>query len=164
MDKPQEVLIATFTGEKSAGEALKVLKDWSKSTDIKVLKAAVLTKDTKGKTAVHQDKDVSAGEGTLFGAVSGAVIGLLGGPVGAVVGAAAGAATGGATAAAINMGFSDDELEAIRTSLSPNSSALITVVEDRYLTDIQKQLNRYSSQVWHRTIPEHYLRNVRERG
>jgi uncharacterized membrane protein len=164
MYKPQEVLIATFTGEKSAGEALKVLKDWSKSTDIKVLKAAVLTKDAKGKTAVHQDKDVSAGEGTLFGAVSGAVIGLLGGPVGAVVGAAAGAATGGATAAAINMGFSDDELEAIRTSLSPNSSALITVVEDRYLTDIKKQLNRYSSQVWHRTIPEHYLHNVRERG
>src|SRR6185503_7436836 len=111
MDKPQEVLIATFNGEKSAGEALKSLKSWGKSNDIKVIKAAVLTKDSDGKTAVHQDKDVSAGEGTLFGAVSGAVIGLLGGPVGAAIGAAAGAATGGATAAAMNMGFSDDELK-----------------------------------------------------
>ena len=78
MDKPQEVLIATFKGEKSAGEALKALKSWGKSNDIKVIKAAVLTKDAKGKTEIHQDKDVSTGEGTLFGAVSGAVIGLLG--------------------------------------------------------------------------------------
>lgn len=164
MDKPQEVLIATFSGEKSAGEALKALKTWGKSNDLKVVKAAVLTKDAKGKTAVHQDKDVSPGEGTLFGAVSGAIIGLLGGPVGAVVGAAAGAATGGATAAAMKMGFSDDELESIRTSLTPNSSALITLVEDRYLTDIKKELNRYSGQIWHRTVPEYYLRDVRERG
>jgi uncharacterized membrane protein len=164
MDKPQEVLIATFSGEKSAGEALKALKSWGKSNDIKVIKAAVLTRDSNGKTAVHQDKDVGAGEGSLFGAVSGAVIGLLGGPVGAVVGAAAGAATGGATAAAVNMGFSDDELKAIRNNLTPNSSTLIALVEDRYLADFQKELNRYSNQIWHRAVPEYYLRNVRERG
>ena len=156
MDKPQELLIATFNDEEAANETLKALKTWSKSAEVKVVKSAVLVKDEKGKAHVHQDQDVSAGQGTLFGAVVGGVLGLLGGPGGAVVGAAAGAATGGATAATVNLGFSDEEIKAIRNSLPPSSSALITLVEDKWVEDMQKELTRHSKHVWHRPIAKDY--------
>jgi uncharacterized membrane protein len=156
MAKPNELVIATFSDERAAREALKALKDWGKSQDIKVVKSAVLEKDKNGKTKVDQDQDVSAGEGTVFGAVVGAVLGMLGGPGGAVVGAAAGAATGGVTAAAVNLGFSDEDLNAIRTSLMPGSSALVTLIEDRYVESMSRELNKRSGRVWHRPIPDNY--------
>ena len=162
MDKPQELIIATFNHEKAAEEAYKALKEWSKSVGIKVIKTAVLVRDQKGKTSVHHDGDVSAGEGTLFGAVVGGVFGLVGGPAGAVAGALAGAATGGVTAAAVNLGFSKDDISAIRASLPPNSSALVTLIEDRWIEDMTRELNRHSDHVWHRPLPEDYDERIRE--
>jgi uncharacterized membrane protein len=156
MPTSEELVIATFNDEDKAEETLKELKKWSKSLDIKFTKTAVVVKDYKGKTTVHQDQDVSAGAGTVFGAVVGALVGLIGGPGGAAVGAAAGAATGGVTAAAVNLGFSKDEIESIRTSLPPRSSALIALVEDHWVDSLTDELNRYSHHVWHRALPEDY--------
>lgn len=160
MDKPQELLVATFDTKEAAEDALKALKKWGKDNKLDVVKAATLKKDEKGHTHVDQDQDVSAGAGTLFGAVTGGLIGLLGGPAGAVVGAAAGAATGGATAAAVNFGFSDEEINAIKTSLRPNSSALITVVEDKYAESVNKELKQRSNRTWRRPVPEDYYTNM----
>jgi uncharacterized membrane protein len=156
MENPKELLIATFATKEAAKEAEKSLKKYSDSRNVKVLKTAVIEKDDKGHTHVHQDQDVSAGEGTVFGAVVGGVVGLLGGPAGVVAGAVAGAATGGTTAAVVNFGFSDDDMKAIKASLAPNSSALVTLVEDKYRQDYMNELNRTSSRVWHRTLPEDY--------
>jgi len=156
MNTSEELIIATFNDEHAAAETLKALKQWSKSLDIKLTKTAVLVKDNKGKTSVHQDQDVSAGKGTIFGAVVGAAVGLMGGPGGAAVGAVAGAATGGVTAATVNLGFSRDEIQAIRASVPPRGSALIAIVEDRWVDDLNDELNSYSSHVWHRAIPEDY--------
>ncbi len=162
MDAPQELVIATFDTEKAAHEAQKALKSWSKATNMKVINSAVLEKDSKGKTTVHQDQDVSAGTGTVFGALVGGLVGLLGGPGGVVVGAAAGAVTGGATAATVNFGFSNDEISAIRATLPASSSALISVVEDRWAKDMMKELNRHSQHVWHRHLPEDFWEGVPE--
>src|SRR5262245_33487782 len=101
MPTSEELVIATFNGEGDAGDTLKELKQWSASHKFKLNKTAIVVKDYKGRTTVHQDQDVSPGAGAVFGAVVGAVVGLLGGPIGAAMGAAAGAATGGATAAAV---------------------------------------------------------------
>lgn len=56
------------------------------------------------------------------------MIGLVGGPVGAVVGAATGAATGGAAATKIDMGLTDEFLEAFQKRLQPGTSALVMIV------------------------------------
>jgi len=156
MPTSEELVIATFNGEEDAGDTLKELKKWSKSLDIKFNKTAVIVKDYKGNSKVYQDQDVSPGAGTVFGAVVGALVGLFGGPAGAAVGAAAGAATGGVTAAAVNLGFSDDEIKSIRASLPPRSSALIAMVEDHWTDSLTEELNRYSHHVWHRPLPEDY--------
>lgn len=155
-DKPQELLIATFSEEHAAKDVRDAMKKWASSNDIKVLNAAVVEKDQKGHTSVHQDQDVRAGQGTVFGAVVGGLVGLIGGPVGVVTGAVAGAATGGVTAATANFGFSRKDLDDIRNSLTPGSSALVTLIEDRYTADVTRELQTHSGHVWHHTLPLDY--------
>lgn len=156
MAKLKEILIATFSEEHAAKDVRDALKKWASSHEIKVVNAAVVEKDQKGHTSVHQDQDVRAGQGTVFGAVVGGIIGLLGGPAGVVAGAAAGAATGGVTAATVNFGFSRKDLDDIRANLNPGSSALVTLIEDRWTDDVARELNLHSGHVWHHTLPEDY--------
>jgi uncharacterized membrane protein len=156
MDKPEELLIATFSEEHAAKDVRDLLKKWASSHDIKVVNAAVVEKDQKSHTSVHQDQDVRAGQGTVFGAVVGGLIGLVGGPAGVVAGAAAGAATGGATAATVNFGFSRKDLDEIRNNLTPGSSALVTLIEDRYTEDVTRELKLHSAHIWHNHLPKEY--------
>lgn len=164
MHKPDEIIIATFNDEKTANEALSAFKRWASTVDMKVINAAVMVKDQKGKTTVRQDEDVEPLEGTLFGAVVGGLIGLFGGPLGAAVGAAAGAATGGVTAAVVKMGFTDEEIKAIQNSLRPGSSALVALIEPQWMEAARQELNRYPCQIWSRTLPESYLEHYGREG
>jgi uncharacterized membrane protein len=107
----------------------------------------VLAKDESGRTALHEDKDLTSGLGTLFGALVGGLIGLLGGPGGAVVGAAAGAATGGLVAGSTDLGFEDKFLKEVRTALRPNSSVLLLLVERRYADTAAGVLRELSGRV-----------------
>jgi uncharacterized membrane protein len=52
---------------------------------IRLLNAAVLTKDEKGKVSVGETQDVGTGRGAIFGAIVGGLVGLLGGPAGVIV-------------------------------------------------------------------------------
>jgi uncharacterized membrane protein len=111
MDTPLELIITVYNDRKTAGQMLDHVKELTKNDNFKLVDAAVLEKDDKGKVHLHDTQDVGAGAGALFGAVTGGLLGLLAGPGGAVVGAVAGAATGGVTAALVDMGFSESQLK-----------------------------------------------------
>jgi len=68
------------------------------------------------------------------GAVLGGVIGLVGGPLGVAAGATAGGAVGYLTGDAI--GISREKVESIRQSLTPDSSAPVVVLDDRWVQDV----------------------------
>jgi uncharacterized membrane protein len=64
--------------------------------------------------------------------VAGAAIGLLAGPA-LVVPAAVGALVGGLAANLRDSGFSDERLKTIDEGLSPGSSAIVAVVEHKWV-------------------------------
>jgi uncharacterized membrane protein len=130
---PIELLIIPFEGEDRAGQVLKEMRGLARKGAITVLNAAVLVKDAEGKATLYETEDVDAKRGALFGAAVGALIGLLGGPAGAIVGAAAGAATGGAAAGRIDMGFPDDQLKGLQARMMPGTSAVVALVEHRWV-------------------------------
>ena len=90
----------------------------------------------KGKVRVHDQRSHDA----AVGAVLGGVIGLVGGPAGAAAGAAAGGAVGYLTGEAV--GIPRHEVERMRGSLTPNSSALIVVLDDLWVRDVERDLNQ----------------------
>jgi len=155
-----ELILFTFAQPDQAGEALAILKQQHKDKAVSLLNAAVMVKDTAGKTSIKETDDVSPAHGTLFGAITGGLVGLLGGPVGAVVGAAAGAATGRAAARRIDMGFSDQFLQTMQEELEPDSSALVALLESQGVEKAVEALSRFEGQRVQRTLSETMVQNL----
>ena len=138
-DIPIQLIIAAFQDEKAAKEALKGLKQVQKEKLIKIENAAVLHKDEKGKLHIRETADTGGGKGAALGGVAGAAIGLIAGPA-LLVPAAVGALIGGLTAKLRDSGFSDERLKAIGDNLKPGTSAIIAVVEHRWVAEVEKAM------------------------
>jgi uncharacterized membrane protein len=74
------------------------------------------------------------------GAVLGGIIGLVGGPIGVAAGATAGGAVGYLTGDAV--GIPRDKVESMKQSLTPDSSAVVVVLDDRWVKDVERDLNQ----------------------
>ena len=143
---PREVIVAAFQDEDGAKAALKQLKSAKRQGLIKIDDAAVIRKDEKGKLHIKETADMSTGRGAGIGAVIGGVVGLLAGPVGVALGAGAGAALGG-VAAHGDAGFKDERLEKIGEGLEPGTSAIVAVVEHKWVAAVQAQLEEEAADV-----------------
>ena len=97
---------------------------------------AVVSKDLAGKVTVRDQRKRDAG----IGAVLGGVIGLVGGPLGVAAGAAAGGSVGYLTGDAV--GIPRDKVESMKESLTPDSSALVVVLDDLWVKDVEHDLNQ----------------------
>jgi uncharacterized membrane protein len=137
-DVPVQVIVAAFKDEGAASEALKSLEDAKKDKLIDIEDAAVIVKDAQGKVTIRETADMRAGKGLTIGAITGGVVGLLAGPVGwAAVG---GGVIGGLAAKLKDGGFPDDKLRKLATGLTPGSSALVAVIDHRWVADVERQL------------------------
>ena len=146
-DIPVELIVAAFDEEKEADAVLKELKTAKRERLIGIQNAAVLRKDENGKLHIKETHDMGAGKGAAFGGVAGAAIGLLAGPM-LVVPAAVGALVGGLAAKLRDSGFSDQRLKELGESLTPGSSAIIAVVEHKWVGQIEELLAEESAQVF----------------
>jgi uncharacterized membrane protein len=140
MDAPMELIITVYNDPRQARKVLDELRGANREGNFEIKNAAVIVKDDKGRVHIDEREDVKAGKGALFGAVTGALIGLLAGPAGAITGALAGAATGGVTASVVDMGFSDDQLAELRASMPADSSALVVLIEHKWVEKLVEEL------------------------
>jgi uncharacterized membrane protein len=138
-DVPVQLIVAAFQEEKTAAQALKVLKQARREKLIGIQNAAVLRKDAKGKLHIQETADMGGGKGAALGGVAGAAIGLIAGPA-LVVPAAVGALVGGLTAKLRDSGFSNERLKTLGENLKPGSSAIVAVVEHRWVAEVEKAM------------------------
>lgn len=130
----QSLIYATYDGENTAGQVFQTMKANQRATGERIQSFAVVSKDLKGKTKVHDQRKKDA----RVGAVIGAVIGAVGGPAGAVAGATAGGGLGYLTGDSV--GIPRETVDNMKTALTPGSSALIVVLDDRWVQDVEKGL------------------------
>lgn len=138
-DVPVQLLVAAFQDEKTAKQALKALKQAQREKLIKIDSAAVLRKDEKGKLHIKETADMGGGKGAALGGVAGAVIGVIAGPA-LLVPAAVGAVVGGLSARLRDSGFSDARLKKLGEGLTPGSSAIVAIVEHRWVAEVEKAM------------------------
>ena len=137
---PIQLIVAAFQDENAADQALKELKNAQKQKLIDIQDAAVIRRDENNKLHIKETADPGGGKGAAAGGAIGAVIGLIGGPPGVVVGASVGALVGGVTAKVVDSGIPDDRLEKIGEGLQPGTSAIVAIIEHRWVGDVEKQL------------------------
>ncbi len=144
---PLQIIIAAFQEEDAADQALKALKEAKREKLISIDNAAVIRKDDDGKLHIKETADMGGGKGAGVGALVGGAIGLLAGPLGVAAGSALGAAVGGITAKLYDGGFKDDRLRQIGTSLEPGTSAIIAVIEHRWVAELERELAEEGAEV-----------------
>jgi uncharacterized membrane protein len=146
-DVPVQLIVAAFQDEKMAKEALNALKDAQRQKLVKIDSAAVLRKDEKGRLHIKETADMGGGKGAAIGGVAGAAIGLIAGPV-LLVPAAVGALVGGLSAKLRDSGFSDARLKALGAGLTPGSSAIVAVVEHRWVAEVKRAMAEASADLF----------------
>jgi uncharacterized membrane protein len=132
----QTLIYAAYDGEETAGKVFKMMKANQKATGERIESYAIVSKDIGAKVHVRDQRHKDA----RVGAVLGGVIGVLGGPVGAAAGAAAGGSLGYLTGNEV--GISKEMVEQMKSSLTPGTSALAVVLDDRWVKDVQKGLEK----------------------
>ena len=137
-DVPVQIVAAAFTSPDGAAQALKSLKEAKAAGLVAIDNVAILTKDADGKLDIEEPTDWGGGKGAVVGGVTGATIGLLAGPVGWAIGL--GALVGGLAAKLRDSGFSDARLRKLGESLKPGTSAIVAVVEHRWVATLERQL------------------------
>ncbi|MEI2691115.1 MAG: DUF1269 domain-containing protein [Anaerolineae bacterium] len=145
-DTPVQLLIAAFNTPTAAEEVLDQLKAAKKEKLIGIQAARVLVKDEKGKVS-SKDVGLTTGKGALAGGVVGAVVGIATGGVGLALGAA-GALVGGLIGKSKKEGrFNSYRIEQIADALTPNSSAIIAVIEHKWVADLEAELEEAGADV-----------------
>ena len=154
-ENPVQLIAAAFQDAKAADAALAQLKAAAKQGTIKVRNAAVLKKDAKGKIKITETADIGGGKGAAIGGVAGGAIGLIAGPA-LLVPAGVGALIGGLVAKMRDSGFSDERLKKVGEGLKPGSSAIIAVVEHRWVGELEKELRKHGADVLTEALKEDF--------
>jgi uncharacterized membrane protein len=132
---PQSLVYAVYDNENGARDAFNAMKQTQREGVIHIDSFAVVAKDQRGRVRVQSTQR----RGARGGAIIGALVGALGGPVGAVAGATAGGGIGYLTGEAV--GIPREDINAIKASLTPGSSALVAVVDERWVADLERSLH-----------------------
>ncbi|MGD8464365.1 MAG: DUF1269 domain-containing protein [Anaerolineae bacterium] len=148
---PVQVVVAAFQDEGTANEVLRELRLAKWAGLIGIQNAAVIRRDKKDKVHIKELRDWGGGKGAAVGGAIGAVAGALLGP-GALLTGAAGAAIGGLAAKLRDSGFSNDRLNTIGESLTPGSSAIVAVIEHKWVDELEKEMAEAGADVVTATI------------
>jgi len=148
---PVQLVVAAFQDEKRADAALKELKQAQSAKLIKIEDAAVIRKDEKGKLHIKETGDWGGGKGAAVGGAIGAALGIITGP-GAILTGAIGALIGGLSAKLRDSGFDDQRLKTLGTSLEPGTSAIVALVEHKWVQDVQDQIDEYAMDMFTESI------------
>jgi uncharacterized membrane protein len=141
-DNPLEVFIAAFDNEEQAGEALKDFRAMDREGSIELIDAAVVVRRADGKVTFEETADPSGKKWAKRGAIAGGLVGLIFPP--SIIGTAlVGAAGGGIWGKVRDKGFRDEDLNAIGDTLTPGTSAIIAVAEDRVIERLQRGIEGY---------------------
>ncbi|MCP4359311.1 MAG: DUF1269 domain-containing protein [Chloroflexi bacterium] len=138
---PIQLIVAAFQDENGASDAWKQLKAAKWGGLIKIDRMAIVRRTSKDKVKIRESGDPGGGRGAAVGAVVGGIIGSIAGPLGAVaVGGATGALVGGITAKYYDSGIPNKRLEKIGEALQPGTSAIVAVIEHKWVAGLEKDL------------------------
>lgn len=134
-----------FDGKDAASQNLKEIKSSGVLDGYKIKVQAVVDQDENGKVHIHEPGH--GVWGTTLGAAGGGLLGLIGGPAGLLAWTLGGALAGGLVGKYAGRPISKGDLQELGSALTPSSSALLLVLEDKDTEKVINDLQGYNAQV-----------------
>jgi uncharacterized membrane protein len=130
-----QIVVAAFPSEDGAANALRRVKELA----MKRGNAAVIRRGEDGTLRIKETDDWGIGKSALIGAVAAIILPGIGPILGAAIGAAA--------SYLIDAGFPDESLRRMGATLTPQSSALVVLVDSAQRTAAEQVLLDAGGQV-----------------
>ena len=138
------ILAFAFDGQDTAKQTLSDIKSSGALDGYDIVAQAIVDQNAKGKVHIHEPG--KGGVGAVVGGAIGGILGMLGGPAGMLALGAAGAAIGG-VAGHLDRYIDKDDLEELGEALTPDSSALLLLLEDTYSEGVINSMGGYDANV-----------------
>jgi uncharacterized membrane protein len=139
-DVPVDLYVAAYLDPDAARADWDAIKQLADDDVIKVEGLILVSRRADGK--IHVDDNFhTAGKGAAWGALGGAIVGLIFPPTllaGALVGAGAGLGIGGL----VSHGEKKEIKADIEDALPPNSSGIVAMFDEQWVTDVDKALSK----------------------
>jgi uncharacterized membrane protein len=161
-ETPVQVIVAAFSNPDEAGKIMAELKEGKRAGLIGIQDAAVVVKDADGKLKVTDARRRSRRvKGFITGGAVGALIGLLAGPVGwaALGGSAVGMLAGRVAGSPLRQLMAD-----LGASLTPNSSAIVAVIEHHWVDQLERELAAEGAKVVHEALKQDIAEQLQAGG
>ena len=140
-----DILAFVFDGQDTAKQTLSEIKDSGVLDGFQIAAQCTVDQDEKGKVHIHEPG--KGGVGGTIGAVVGGMLGLIGGPGGVLAMSAAGAAVGGTAGHYWGRIVPASDLKELGAALTPNTSALLLLLEDTYSEAVISGMSAYDTNV-----------------
>jgi uncharacterized membrane protein len=140
-----DILAFVFPGKDAASQNLKEIKSDGILDGYKIKVQAVVEQDENGKVHIHEPGH--GVWGTALGAGGGGLLGLIGGPAGLLAWTVGGAVLGGLAGKYAGRPIAKGDLQELGSAMTPNSSALLLVLEDKDTENVINDLQGYNAQV-----------------
>jgi uncharacterized membrane protein len=132
--------VATYDDAATATEDYKSLKDSEGSSDLEVVSSVVMHRGDDGKVAVDEHGTGQVSAGAWIGGAAGLVVGLFAPPLLAATAVGAGV---GAIAGKIAKSHEEKKMGIeLEEYLPKGSSAIVAVIDDRYLDRVEAALGK----------------------
>lgn len=138
------ILAFAFDGQDTAKQTFSDIKSSGALDGYDIVAQAIVDQNAKGKVHIHEPG--KGGVGAVIGGAIGGILGMLGGPAGMLALGAAGAAVGG-VAGHLDRYIPKEDLEELGEALTPDSSALLVLLEDTYSESVINSMGGYNANV-----------------
>ena len=139
------IVAFVFADTTTAQTVYDQVKASAKPENYKVVADAVVVVDEKGKAHIHEGGHGT--KGAAGGVVVGGLLSLLGGPIGLLGWAIAGGVIGGFAGKIGGRAIPKKDLEELAAKMSPNTSAILAIVEDKEAEALIDGMQGYNAQV-----------------
>src|SRR3954453_1657737 len=142
------LIVITFENLGDAREARKALGRLSGEGQLKVIDAAVITRDANNKLHVDNELESSTKTGALVGGLLGALFSFMFPLAGILVGVIGGAIVG----KSIEPGVDQDFVKDVSEALKPGTSALFFMFEAEHLAATLAALHQFKGTLYQTTL------------
>jgi uncharacterized membrane protein len=137
--------VASYPDAETASDDWESLKDLASSGEIKTRGAVVINRSADGDIDVKEHGETATAAGAGIGAVAGLVVGLFAPPL--LLTGILGAAIGGGVGALVKHHQEKKIGVDVEEYLPPGSSAIVAIVEDKYLDRVESTLAKSSKKI-----------------
>jgi uncharacterized membrane protein len=139
------IVAFNFAGQDMAKQMFRQAKSAGAFEGYDIVVEAIVEQDEKGK--VHFHEPGHGVWGAVEGGAVGGLLGLIGGPVGLLAWAVGGAVIGGAAGKYLGRPIKKGDLKEIGEAMSPDSSAILLLLEDKDTEAAVKSMLGYNANV-----------------